>query len=107
MKYQVHITEDADQDLRGIYRYIARNDSKSKAKKLFGKIEETCLSLSSLPKRGHIPPELEKVAVFDYLEIHFKPYRIIYEISSNKVYIHCILDGRRELNQLLQKRLLR
>ncbi len=107
MKFQVRITEDAEQDLNGIYSYVVSNDSVTKAKKLFENIEKTCLSLSSFPKRGHIPPELEKVAVYDYLESHFKPYRIIYEIISDKVYIHCILDGRRELNQLLQKRLLR
>ncbi len=107
MKFQVHFVSDAEEDLFEIYSYVAKNDSILKAKKLLANIEQTCLSLSAVPKRGHMPPELERVAVFDYLEIHFKPYRIIYQIISRRVYIHCILDSRRELSELLQKRLLR
>jgi toxin ParE1/3/4 len=74
---------------------------------LLDKLEETCLSLSELPNRGPVPPELERVAVFDYLEIHYKPYRIIYQVISHRVFIHCVLDGRRDIGELLQKRLLR
>ena len=107
MKYQVHIISDAEDDLYDIFQYVATNDSLSRAEKLLDKLEETCLSLSELPKRGHIPPELKRISVFDYLEIHYKPYRILYQISSNHVYIHCVLDGRRDIEELLRYRLLR
>jgi toxin ParE1/3/4 len=107
MKFQVQIISDAEEDIFEIYSYVAKNDSVLKAKKLLANIEETCLSLSSFPERGHIPSELERVAVYDYLEIHYKPYRIIYQVISNRVYIHCVLDGRRHLSELLQKRLFR
>lgn len=107
MKFQVHITEDAEQDLDGIYSYVARNDSESKADSLLLSIEEVCFSISDFPRRGHVPPELEKLSIFNYLEVHFKPYRIIYETISSRVYIHCIVDGRRDLSELLHKRLLR
>ncbi len=107
MKYQVHIISEAEDDLFEIYQYVSKHDSVSRAEKLLDKLEEACLSLSQLPNRGHVPPELERVAVYDYLEIHYKPYRIIYQIISNRVFIHCVLDGRRDLQELLQKRLLR
>ena len=107
MKYQVYVISEAEDDLFEIYQYVAKNDSIARAKKLLYKLEEACLSLSELPNRGHVPPELERVAVHDYLEIHYKPYRIIYQIISNRVYIHGVLDGRRDLGELLQKRLLR
>ncbi len=107
MKYQVHIISEAEDDLFEIYQYVSKNDSVSRAEKLLDKLEEACLSLSELPNRGHIPPELERVGVYEYLEIHYKPYRIIYQILSNRVFIHCVLDGRRDLQELLQKRLLR
>ena len=42
-----------------------------------------------------------------YREVHFKPYRIIYEIVGRKVFIHCVLDGRRAVQELLERRLLR
>ena len=37
----------------------------------------------------------------------FKPYRIIYQIVGRKVFIHCVLDGRRNLQDILERRLLR
>jgi toxin ParE1/3/4 len=42
-----------------------------------------------------------------FREIHFKPYRIIYQIVESDVYIHAVLDGRRDLQELLEIRLLR
>jgi toxin ParE1/3/4 len=107
MKYEVFIIADAEEDLYEIYNYVAVYDSVEKAEKLLTKLEETCNSLSTFPKRGHIPPELERIAVLDYREIHYKPYRIIYQIIESVVYIHCVLDGRRDLQELLEKRLLR
>ena len=107
MKYKVYIITEAEDDLLEIFQYVANHDSPAKADKLLLKLEDACLSMADLPNRGHVPPELERVAVLDYFEIHYKPYRIIYQISSNKVYIHCVLDGRRDLQELLRIRLLR
>lgn len=38
--------------------------------------------------------------------MYYKPYRIIYQIVDDKVYIHAVLDGRRELQESLEKRLM-
>ena len=107
MSCPVFIISDAEDDLFEIRHFIARNDSISKADKILAKLEEKCLSLANFPNRGHTPPELERIAVFDYLEVHYKPYRIIYQIIERKVYVHCVLDGRRDLQELLYERLLR
>ena len=107
MNFKVYIIEDAEQDIVDIYDYIALADSIEKAEYVFQNIEEKCLSLSEFPNRGHIPPELERVGIFEYREIHFKPYRIIYKVIDLKVYVHCVLDGRREFQKLLENRLLR
>lgn len=107
MKFTVHIVLDAEADLLDIYRYVAQNDSVEKAEKLFDNLEQTILKLETNPERGHIPPELERVGVLDYKEIFFKSYRIIYQIIKKEVYVYCVLDGRRDLQDLLQKRLLR
>ena len=107
MKYRIHIIVQAEDDLFGIHQFVALNDSPEKANKLLVNLEEACMSLSELPNRGHIPPELQRVAVEDFLEIHYKSYRIIYQVISKRVFIHCVLDGRRDLDELLQERLLR
>jgi toxin ParE1/3/4 len=107
VKYEVLLTEDAEEDIFEIYNYVSLNDSISKADSLFEKLQETCLSLENYPDRGHFPSELERIKVREFLEIHFKPYRIIYQIRDKNVFIHCVLDGRRNLQDILQERILR
>jgi toxin ParE1/3/4 len=107
MKYEVFVTQDAEDDIFAIYDYIFKNDGENKANYVFQKLNETCLSLISYPDRGHTPPELGRINVFNYKETHFKPYRIIYQIVENKVYIHCVFDGRRDLQEVLENRLFR
>lgn len=107
MKYKVVVISEAEKDILDIYQYILINDSSNSANYVFEKLEETILSLEELPERGHLPPELAMIGITAYREIHFKPYRIIYEIDRKMVFIHCVLDGRRDLQQLLERRLLR
>ena len=107
MKYEVFLTEDSEKDIFEIYNYVALNDSIGKADNRFEGLQETCFSLENYPARGHIPPELERINVREFSEIHFKPYRIIYQIREKNIFIHCILDGRRNLQDILQDRLLR
>lgn len=106
-QYRVRLADDAEQDLIDIYRYVATNDSAEAADYLLDKLETLCSKLSSLPERGHVPPDLERVAVTAYREVHFKPYRVVYEVIGREVFVHCILDGRRDMQSLLERRLLR
>jgi len=107
MKYKVSFVSDAEADLFEIYKYVYINDSEDKAEQLYANLHKKCLLLQNYPERGHIPPELNLLDVTDFLEIHYKPFRIIYRIIGKEVFVHCILDGRRELQKLLQERLLR
>ena len=106
-RYRVRIVEDAEQDLVDIYRYVATNDSVDNAEYLLDELESLCLRPAELPLRGHIPPELDRIGVKTYREVHFKPYRVIYEVIGQAVLVHCVLDGRRDMQSLLERRLLR
>ena len=103
MKYEVLVVEDAEADLLEIYRYVALNDSLESADQIIDKLEELIKAPDHLPARGHLPLELARIGVTDYREVHFKPYRVIYRISEKRVFVYCVLDGRRDL----QARLLR
>ena len=70
-------------------------------------LESLCKRLSELPMRGHVPPELERIGVKSYREVHFKPYRVLCEVAGLEVYVHCVLDGRRDMQSLIERRLLR
>jgi toxin ParE1/3/4 len=107
MKFAVYLIKDAEDDLFDMYQYVARNDSVGHADSLIGKLETTILGLEVMPDRGHIPPELERIGVMEFREVLLKPYRIMYQPIGKSVYVHCILDGRRDLQDLLQQRVLR
>lgn len=104
--YKVQLSENATLDLGDIYLYIAQTDSIDKAEYVFGKITDTIKRLDENPERGNHPDELLKVGNSDFREVFFKPYRIFYLIEGKKVLIHLIADGRRKMDELLQKRLL-
>ena len=106
-KYQVIIDPLAKLDLKEIFIFVAINDSIQSANKLLDGLEEACYKLEKYPERGHIPPELRQTGIKNYLEIHYKPYRIIYEIEGNLVYIHSVIDGRRNIQEILNNRILR
>ena len=107
MTYTVNLVDEAQRDLAGIYRYVARHDRTENAVRLLKLLEKSITQLASLPEREHYPPELERVGIHAYREIHCKPYRIIYDISANDVFVHCVLDSRRDLSDLLHQRLVR
>jgi len=107
MSYQVYILEDAEQDIKDIYFYVAYNDSKTNALKLIDELEAACFTLDNLPERGIVPHELKEIGVIDYLQIICFSYRIIYQIDQQQVFIHAVLDGRRDMPSLLETRFLR
>lgn len=106
-RHDVQLDIDAEDDLFEIYRYVALNDSIEQADRLFDSLKRACYSLRTVPLRGHIPPELQDIGVSQFREIRFKPYRIFYSIDRATVTIHCVLDARRDMQTLLQERLLR
>ena len=105
--YEVTLTHAAAQDLEELYDYIAIHDAPLKADQVLHRIEAAVTSLSKLPERGSFTKELSAIGIREYREIYFKPYRIIYRMQKPNVYVYLIVDGRRDMQALLQRRLLR
>lgn len=106
MGYKVLLTEDALRDLEELDEYIATHDGPAKADHVLNRIESTILKLAEFPARGNYPPELSSLGIREYREVFFKPYRIIYRVIEETVYVYLIADGRRDMQALLSKRLL-
>ncbi len=106
MSFPVLLTDAAAGDLANIYDYIALHDATTKATHVLGRIEKALASLSRSPQRGAYPSELLALGIREYHEVFFKPYRIIYRVNDKKIYVLMTADGRRDMQQLLQQRLL-
>ena len=106
MSFSVLLTDDAVRDLEELYDYIDQHDVPGKADFVLEQIQKVFSSLSENPRRGVYPNELVSIGIKEYREIFFKPYRIIYRIMEEKVFVLLIVDGCRNMQQLLQRRLL-
>ena len=107
MAFRVFLTADAACDLEELNSYIARHDAPGKAEHVLANIEKICNKLSESPERGVYPKELLALGIRDYREVFFKPYRVLYRVMGDTVYILLIVDGRRDMQTLLQRRLLK
>jgi toxin ParE1/3/4 len=106
-QYAVSLSDDAKTDLQDIYDYIAQHDAPAKADGVLDKLDALVESLSRFPERGAVTKELRDVGIKDYREVYFKPYRVIYRVLGTKVYVYLIVDGRRDMQTLLTRRLIR
>ena len=106
MPFAVLLTIDAARDLDELYDFIAVHDSPRKADYVLERIEKTFAALSEFPERSVYPKELLKLGIREYREIFFKPYRIIYRVMDKAIYVLLNVDGRRDMQSLLQRRLL-
>lgn len=106
MAYPVLLTEGAARDLSAIDHYIREHDGSERANHVLDRLESLLSSLSELPRRGNHPPELTALGIQEYREVFFKPYRVIYRFRDERVYVYVVADGRRDMQTLLQRRLL-
>lgn len=105
-RFEVLLTEGAARDLEEIIDYIAEHDDPSKAAQVLDRIEVTVESLATFPERGSHPKELLALGIRDYRQTFLRPYRVIYRIVGQRVYVYLIVDGRRDMQALLARRLL-
>ncbi len=104
--FRVRWSEAAVRDLEELLSYVAA-DSVTAAERLLGRIESRAKSLKSSPGRGRVVPELAHFGIRSWRELIVRPYRIVYRIDERSVHVLAVLDGRRDLEDLLLERLIR
>ena len=102
--YDVVWSNIAETDLKNIVEYIL-DDSPPNALKIFNRIKQKASSLYTYPERGRIVPELRDQGILQYREIVISPWRILYRISEKRIFVSSVLDSRRNIEDILLKRL--
>lgn len=105
-KFEVLLTEGAEQDLEAIHDYISEFDCVANANDVSDELMFIEESLSKFPERGSYPKELVSLGIKEYRQTFFKPYRVIYRVTGSQVMIYLIADGRRDMQSVLARRLL-
>jgi toxin ParE1/3/4 len=107
MKREVVFSEPALADLLDINDYYLWEVSERVASNIIDSLEAAVNNLAEVPDMGSIPKELLSLGIRQYRQVIQKPYRIIYETFADKIVVHAILDGRRDMQSLLMQRILR
>ena len=103
---EVIVSQFAEDDLNEIVEYYFLL-SQNYVEKIISEFEENIMSLKKHPRSVRVVPELEKQGILQYRELIQSYYRIVYEISDDKVIIHTIIDGRRNFEDLIISKLSR
>ena len=104
--WRVVWAEAATQDLVEIVSFVAQKDP-SHARALLLRLRSKADSLERAPRRGRVVPELASAGSRAWRELIVKPHRIVYRIGESVVLVGAVLDGRRDLEDLLLERLTR
>lgn len=110
MNYRVDLTESAALELEEIHTYVADHDSPEAAEAadaLLDNFEKAIATLASLPERGAIPRELTTLGIKEFREVFFKPYRVICRVYHNRVVVMLIAGGRRDMQGVRERSVLR
>lgn len=75
--------------------------------RIISEFEDNVYSLGKFPKSGRVVPELARQEIERYRELIQEHYRIIYEIADDYVIVHTIIDGRRNIDDILISKLTR
>ena len=105
-KYAVQWTSAAARDLESAVEYIAE-ESHEQALMILQKIRARASTLAALPERGRIVPELKLHGISLYRELIIAPWRLIYRMTDRIVYVHAVIDSRRNIEDILLARLIR
>lgn len=106
MEYNIRIPNSVKKDIEDIVEYYY-DDHPDYSQKIFTSLVGRINLLKSFPTKGRIVPELLEYNINEYREIIESHWRIIYRIEKELVEIFTIIDGRRNVQDLLIEKLKR
>ncbi|MDR1507192.1 MAG: type II toxin-antitoxin system RelE/ParE family toxin [Treponema sp.] len=105
-EYSVTVSQAAEEDLNDIVSYIAEDNTQI-ALKILDRLQNRIDTLKHFPERGRRVPELLDKNIKEYRELIEVPWRIIYKIENNDVNVITVIDGRRNVQDILTKKLMK
>ena len=106
MKHKIIWSKDAGDELFDIISYIKYNTGNITAKKINDKIMHEVERISENPEGRRIAPLLREFGINHIHQLNINPWIIYYKLNNNKMEIVSIIDGRRNLEEILYKKIL-
>jgi len=106
MRHKIIWSKDAGDELVEIISYIKYNTGKITAHKIYSRIINEIKLVSNNAKGMMLSPLLKEWGINDIHQIIVNPWIIYYRADDNKMEIISIIDGRRNLEEILYKKMI-
>lgn len=101
---EVRHSTASHEDYAALIEQLVETRGGAVASAVDAKLERAITSLSLMSSRGRIVPALRHEGDPEYREIISGAYRIVYRVVGNEVWIVAIVDGHRDVDELLLER---
>jgi toxin ParE1/3/4 len=105
-RFSVVWSDAAARDYEALLTYVAAPSGVLRARQLDDKLFRSISRLDTLPARCRVVPELREQGIDVYRELVIRPYRIMFRIRDTEAVLLAVVDGRRDLQELLLQRAL-
>ncbi len=95
-----------ERDLDEIHRWILRDSGVAAGDAFLDRMLARVETLGQFPDRGAVPPELAALGIAEFRQLSDPPWRILYRVVDDRVFVMLIADARRDFRGLLERRLL-
>jgi toxin ParE1/3/4 len=106
MKYKITYSKDMGEELSEIILWYRYNAGVNTAKKLYVRIKAHINKLKDMPGTGKPVQILKDIGVNDYRQIIIDHWIIYYKIEEKYITVVSIIDGRRNLEEILYKKII-
>ncbi len=104
--FELLLTRGAEIDLEALYDYISTSRSTGQADAFLDRLLGAVETVENFPLRGSVPKEFDALGIREFRQLLVDAYRLIYRVNGETVFVSVIVDGRREMQDLLERRLL-
>lgn len=99
-------SKDAGDELYEIIAYIKTNTGKITAENVYRKILDEVEWAAENAEGRRISPLLKELGINDIHQLNIKPWIIYYKAENDEMQIVSIIDGRRNLEEILYKKII-
>jgi toxin ParE1/3/4 len=106
MKYKINWSKDAGEEFIEIISWYKYKAGRNIAQRIYSKINSQIKKLKDMPGMGKPVQILKDIGINNYRQIIQDHWIIYYKIEEQTVNIISVIDGRRNLEEILYKKII-
>lgn len=106
MDFKIVWSLDANNELLEIVSFQKEKYGRKKALEIYESLHGKVLVTKQQPEVGRVVPELAVIGLNTIRELIQSPWRILYTVNGERIEILSVVDGRRNFEEILYRKVL-